>query len=163
MPKPGYTNIIVKEEIRSYLERLAKAEGFRTVNQLLEAMIRVDPKLTGVYPRVDPAHYDGNYVPAQIPHTPLPTDYKTVSISRKMPFLIAGSFGKESGLVGSPGFEPGSRTPEARSLDHASRRPLVISRSKPEFKAFTSNDLLPSGLRIVRILALGDTHKSFSH
>jgi len=32
-----------------------------------------------------------------------------------------------SGLVGSPGFEPGSRTPEARSLDQASRRPLSIS------------------------------------
>ena len=27
-------------------------------------------------------------------------------------------------LVGPPGFEPGSRAPEAQSLDHASRRPL---------------------------------------
>jgi len=29
-------------------------------------------------------------------------------------------------LVGPPGFEPGSRTSEAQSLDHASRRPLKI-------------------------------------
>ena len=59
MPKPGYTNLIVKEEIRSYLERLAKAEGFCTVSQLLEAIIRVDPKLTGVYPGVNPTALNG--------------------------------------------------------------------------------------------------------
>ena len=28
-------------------------------------------------------------------------------------------------LVGLPGFEPGSRAPEAQSLDHASRQPLT--------------------------------------
>ena len=126
MPKPGYTNIIVKEEIRRYLERLAKAEGFRTVNLLLEAIIRVDPRLTGVYPGVNPADCNRNYAPAQISQTSLPADRKTVRISRKTPFLSAGSFGKESAVVGSPGFEPGSREPKSRSLDHASRRPRTL-------------------------------------
>ena len=32
--------------------------------------------------------------------------------------------GSHASLVGPPGFEPGSRAPEAQSLDHASRRPL---------------------------------------
>ena len=50
MPKPGYTQITVKREIRGQLEQLVKAEGFHTVNQPLEAIIRVDPKLTGVNP-----------------------------------------------------------------------------------------------------------------
>ena len=40
------------------------------------------------------------------------------------PFLSEGSFGKESSLVGLPGFEPGSREPKSPSLDHASRQPL---------------------------------------
>jgi len=32
-------------------------------------------------------------------------------------------------VVGSPGFEPGSREPKSRSLDHASRRPLLSNRT----------------------------------
>ena len=34
---------------------------------------------------------------------------------------------KNKPLVGLPGFEPGSRAPEAQSLDHASRQPLPKS------------------------------------
>ena len=49
MTKPGYSRIIVKTTVRNQLETLAKAQGFRTVNQLLEAWIsqRVNP---GVHP-----------------------------------------------------------------------------------------------------------------
>ena len=43
MPKPGYTKIIVKSEIRDMLEKLAAAQGYRSINQLLEAWIRVHP------------------------------------------------------------------------------------------------------------------------
>ena len=46
MPKPGYTIIVVKESVRSHLQELAKAQGYRSINQLLEAWLRVNP--TGV-------------------------------------------------------------------------------------------------------------------
>ena len=49
---------------------------------------------------------------------------QTNSDCQNNPFLSAGSFGKESALVGLPGFEPGSREPKSPSLDHASRQPL---------------------------------------
>ena len=47
MPKPGYTFLVVSEALKNRLETLAKAEGYRSVNQLLEAWLRVNP---GVYP-----------------------------------------------------------------------------------------------------------------
>ena len=78
-------------------------------------------------------------------------------ISRSRTLENAGSFGKESAVVGSPGFEPGSREPKSRSLDHASRRPLAISRSEPEFKVSTSNDLLP----FTSVMAEDGQHESW--
>ncbi|MEM2889242.1 MAG: hypothetical protein QXR42_07190 [Candidatus Bathyarchaeia archaeon] len=54
MPKKGYTTVIVKEDIRTILEAIAKTEGFHTVNQFLEALLRVNPTTCGVYPRVNP-------------------------------------------------------------------------------------------------------------
>ena len=47
MPKPGYTRIIVKSEVRSMLEKLAAAQGYGSINRLLESWIRVHP---GVHP-----------------------------------------------------------------------------------------------------------------
>ena len=49
MPKPGYTTIVVKESVRRRLQELAEAQGYRSINQLLEAWI-------GVYPRVNPTN-----------------------------------------------------------------------------------------------------------
>lgn len=43
MPKPGYTRIIVKEEIKQALQQLARTYGFKIVNQLLENWVRVHP------------------------------------------------------------------------------------------------------------------------
>jgi len=45
MPKPGYTQLIVKTKVRSQLEDIARNHGYRSVNQLLEAWItgRVNP------------------------------------------------------------------------------------------------------------------------
>ena len=54
MPKPGYDKIIVKKELRERLETIARAEGFRTINQLLEALLKVHPYIAGVNPRVHP-------------------------------------------------------------------------------------------------------------
>ena len=50
LPKPGYTTIVVKESVRSHLQKLAKAQGYRSINQLLEAWLRVNPGVnpTGV-------------------------------------------------------------------------------------------------------------------
>ena len=47
MPKPGYTRIIVRTDIRDHLKKIAEAQGYRSINQLLEAWIRVHP---GVHP-----------------------------------------------------------------------------------------------------------------
>jgi len=44
MPKPGYTTIIVKEDPRTRLEEIARAEGFRTVSQFLEGLLRGHPE-----------------------------------------------------------------------------------------------------------------------
>ncbi len=43
MPKPGYTTIVVKESVRSMLEELAETQGYRSINQLLEAWLGVNP------------------------------------------------------------------------------------------------------------------------
>jgi|GEM_PF-6864318 len=40
------------------------------------------------------------------------------------PFLKGVLFCTKTAEVGLPGFEPGSRAPEAQSLDQASRQPL---------------------------------------
>ena len=86
MPKPGYTTIVVKESVRNRLQGLAEAQGYRSINQLLEDIITY-----GVNPGVHPKK------------------------ARKTNLL-----------VGSPGFEPGSREPKSRSLDQASRRPHIL-------------------------------------
>ena len=52
LPKPGYTTIVVKESVRSHLQKLAKAQGYRSINQLLEAWV-------GVYPGVNPTGING--------------------------------------------------------------------------------------------------------
>ena len=43
MPKPGYTTIVVKESDRRMLEEIAETQGYRSINQLLEAWIGVYP------------------------------------------------------------------------------------------------------------------------
>ena len=43
MPKPGYISIVVKESVRSHLQELAETQGYRSINQLLEAWLRVNP------------------------------------------------------------------------------------------------------------------------
>ena len=43
MPKPGYATIVVKESVRSRLQELAEAQGYRSINQLLEAWLGVYP------------------------------------------------------------------------------------------------------------------------
>jgi len=44
MPKlEGYTTIVVKELLRSWLQELASSKGYRSINQLLEAWIGVNP------------------------------------------------------------------------------------------------------------------------
>ena len=49
MPKPGYTQIIVKTSVRSRLQELASALGYRSINQLLEALIRVNPNAASTF------------------------------------------------------------------------------------------------------------------
>jgi len=41
MPRPGYTRIIVSSEVRDLLQKLAEAQGYRSINQLLTEWIRV--------------------------------------------------------------------------------------------------------------------------
>jgi len=99
MPKPGYTTLIVKEDLRSRLEAIARAEGFRTVSQFLEGLLRVHPDTGGVYPRVNPTAPISSISPGREASEtePIPSpDFKK---------------GGE-GTVGSPwrpppGFEPG--------------------------------------------------------
>jgi len=71
MPKPGYTTLIVKEDLRVRLEAIARAEGFRTVNQFLESLLRVNPTTGGVYPRVNPNAPMNTF---QYPETPIETE-----------------------------------------------------------------------------------------
>ena len=102
MPKPGYTSIIVKESVRSHLQKLAEAQDYRTINQLLEAWLVV-------YPGVNPTNTNG-----KIRHP-------KISL-KQAPFQESSS----KSLVGSGRFELPSRAPEARSLDQASRRPHAL-------------------------------------
>ena len=56
MPKPGYDRIIVKREVKELLEKVSAELGFRTPNQLLEAILReqfLTPRLR-VHPGVHP-------------------------------------------------------------------------------------------------------------
>jgi len=50
MPKPGYATMIVKEDLRARLEAIARAEGFRTVSQFLEGLLRIHPETAGDNP-----------------------------------------------------------------------------------------------------------------
>ncbi|MEM0011173.1 MAG: hypothetical protein QW424_04845 [Candidatus Bathyarchaeia archaeon] len=40
MPKLGYNRIVVKKDVRELLEKISAEMGFRTPNQLLEAILR---------------------------------------------------------------------------------------------------------------------------
>ncbi|MCD6538459.1 hypothetical protein J7L18_07635 [Candidatus Bathyarchaeota archaeon] len=44
MSEPEYTTIIVKGSVRSRLQELAETQGYRSINQLLEVWIRVNPQ-----------------------------------------------------------------------------------------------------------------------
>ena len=61
MPKKGYTQIIVSNEVREILQKTARESGFRTVNEMLKHLIetaifsRVNP---GVNPRSTLTHYN---------------------------------------------------------------------------------------------------------
>ena len=110
MPKPGYTRIIVRAEVRSMLEKLAAAQGYGSINRLLESWIRVHP---GVHPTTPSEALNPAFRQSE-------TDLKTGFFQERKCRNVV------SAVVGSPGFEPGSRTPEARSLDQASRRPLIF-------------------------------------
>jgi len=107
MPKPGYTTIIVKEDLRSHLEAIARAEGFRTVSQFLEGLLRVHPTTGGVYPRVNP-NTPTNTI--QYTETPIETKPNLNPVFEKK----GGNLGTVgSGLVGSGRFELPSQAPEA--------------------------------------------------
>ena len=53
----------------------------------------------------------------------------TASEQQKNCILTCVSTSQQPRLVGLPGFEPGSREPKSRSLDHASRQPRSILKS----------------------------------
>ena len=110
MPKPGYDTIIVKKELKERLEAIARAEGFRTINQLLEALLRVHPYIAGVNPRVHPGA-----APNQQNMTPI-TEPISSPISKN----------NQDFLVRPPGFEPGIAGLEGLCPNQARRRPLVL-------------------------------------
>ena len=43
MSEPGYTRIIVRSEVRGMLQKLAEAQGYRSINRLLEAWLKMYP------------------------------------------------------------------------------------------------------------------------
>ena len=80
MPKPGYTRIIVRSEVRDMLQKLAETQGYRSINMLLEVWLRVHPtSINGA-------------------HGPQETSLKTSLFSKK----------QFKTMVRPPGFEPGS-------------------------------------------------------
>ena len=110
MPKPGYDKIIVKKELRERLETIARAEGFRTINQLLEALLKVHPYIAGVNPRVHPETVPNQQIPAFITER----------------ILSPVSQNKQDFLVRPPGFEPGIAGLEGLCPNQARRRPHSV-------------------------------------
>ena len=122
MPKPGYTQIIVSNEVRQILEKTARESGFKTVNNMLKHLI----ESTLLY-RVNPGSTPNLYDTIQL--TPIQTLNQQNNLNQTAfnENVLEGKRGNRrfSQIVGPPGFEPGSREPESRSLDQASRRPLA--------------------------------------
>ena len=89
MPKPGYTRIIVKSEVRGMLQKLAEAQGYRSINQLLTEWIRVH---RGVHPTM--IHEENRQSE---------TSLKTGLFPKKQFKFLAGPLGFEPRTSGSAG------------------------------------------------------------
>ena len=96
MPKPGYTTIVVKKSVRSQLQELAEAQGYRSINQLFEAWLGVYP--TGINEKI-----------------------RHPKISLKWLFSKKAI----QNLVRPPGFEPGIASLEGLRPNQARRRPQI--------------------------------------
>ena len=89
MPRPGYTRIIVSSEVRDMLQKIAAAQGYRSINMLLTEWIRVHP---GVHPTM---------IHEEIGHSE--TSLKIGLFPKKELKFLAGPLGFEPRTSGSAG------------------------------------------------------------
>ena len=120
MTKPGYTHIIVPKSLHHQLKALAQQNNL-SISQLISQLINVNVNVNvnvGINTSIN---------------TTLLTEQKQSSLqtlNQQNSQNQATSAKRERNetvgshqMVGLPGFEPGSRAPEAQSLDQASRQP----------------------------------------
>ena len=113
MPKKGYTQIIVSNEVREILGRTARESGFRTVNELLKYIIE-STMLSRVNPKLTPTPYNTIKL-SLIPTLNQENRQKQVD-SLKQKLLSEGSFEKGKFLVARGRFELPSTGPKPAML-----------------------------------------------
>jgi hypothetical protein len=125
MPKPGMTGITLKDDVAELLRKRAIAAG-QGLNDFVTSMLMTSslvpsPQCSQDRPKVSsPLEQTQNQAPD--PNGPQNDPQTPFSLSEGSLFAK-----RESSVVGLPGFGPGSRAPEAHSLDQASRQPLWSS------------------------------------
>ena len=122
--KPGYTQIIVRSEARRALEELARLQGYRTVNSLLEAMI-----LNGVNPGVYPTTIN-EAINEEIRRSE--TGFKTGFLQERKCRNVV------SALEPRAGFEPATSALPRRCPDRLGHRGFNDSSPFPDLKLNSS-------------------------
>jgi hypothetical protein len=118
MPKQGCTGLCLKREVAELLRAKAR-EAKMGINDFLTALLLGQPQIHG---------WDR---PRTVPNPLTQQQISLLQTLNQKQSQKQTAFTKREGMetvgchrkVGLPGFEPGSRAPEAQSLDQASRQP----------------------------------------
>jgi hypothetical protein len=118
MPKQGYTGLCLKREVAELIRAKAR-EAKMGINDFLTALL------------LGPSQIHGWDRPRTVPNPLTQQQISLLQTLNQKQSQKQTAFTKREGMetvgfhrkVGLPGFEPGSRAPEAQSLDQASRQP----------------------------------------
>ena len=120
MPKQGYMGLCLKREVAELIRAKAR-EAKMEINDFLTALLLGPSQIHGWdRPRTVPNPLTQQQISIQQALNQKQSQKQTAFIKREGMETVG--FNRKVGL---PGFEPGSRAPEAQSLDQASRQPLA--------------------------------------
>ena len=118
MPKQGYTGLCLKREVAELLRAKAR-QAKMGINDFLTALLLGPSQIHGWdRPRTVPTPIKQQQISLLQAPNQQKSQKQTASTKREGIETVGCHQG-----VGLPGFEPGSRAPEAQSLDQASRQP----------------------------------------
>ena len=125
MTKQGYTHIIVPKPLHKQLKALAQLNN-TSISQLIAQLININVSVNvGVSINTSINTIQQTALKQSLLYALNQQQTQKQTIFNKKNPSTRQTIQKNPKTMGLPGFEPGSRAPEAQSLDQASRQPLL--------------------------------------